>query len=736
MLKTDQDVLKDGRKNALKDVEVPLRDQILRKLKKKLEDADEGQRTVEVWNKANVDRSRWLTRQKELAFEFDEFIDPIYSASQDWMSTLHLPIAYTICKTYHSRMFAALMGIDPPFTVSARQAANEERAPLVQDLMSYTLKSWVNNYQGIESVVDAWIWRWVTTGSGILKQRWDRKFERFYDVVQREIQVGAVDTVDPQTGQSVTVPQMEMQDIEEEVTEVTFDGPCVEEVPLEDIVIVGGDGDPDRADEVIHSTRMTASELWSLADQEIFDEEAVREVIKSGENTESGQVQNGIKQDRAQAAGLGSIDKDYDTPRYQILERYCKIDCDGSGITSEVIMWVHKETNKILRATYLRRVMKTGLRPFAKIGFHRRIGQDYDVGLPELIYSITKEIDAIHNMRIDIGIQTSLPMGFYRPTNSTSEEILSFGPGQLIPLDNPQTDIYFPNLTGRTAFSNQEEANLLNQIERLTSISEMSLGIVGGQGATRTATGTRALLQEGNANLDIYVRRMNRGWKKVINYLFQSIQEKLPPGFTFRIFGDDGKKYFAEIRSKEEIAGSFDFDLEANSANSNKGVQIEQANTILQLTSNPMDIQLGIITPIERYEAIKNVLQTQGVRDFSRFVRKPTGMMLVLSPEEIANRALAGTDIPLGPEQDLQGFIAWVDYAMNEDEIIGYWTQEQTSRLQKKYLEAQAMMQAMAAQAAQHSNQQQVAINSAMSTGATQPQAVGTSTSNPAASGQ
>ena len=36
--------------------------------------------------------------------------------------------------------------------------------------------------------------------------------------------------------------------------------------------------------------------------------------------------------------------------------------------------------------------------------FHRRKGATYGVGIPEMMYPISKEMDAMHNMRIDFGI--------------------------------------------------------------------------------------------------------------------------------------------------------------------------------------------------------------------------------------------------------------------------------------------------------------------------------------------
>lgn len=726
-LNNDQKVLQDGRSNPLPDeVQAPLREQSIQKLVSKLEDMDAGERVVEIWNTVNARRANWLERQRWLLFEYDEFIYPIYDASQQWSSTLHLPTVLIHAKTYHARFLAALLGVDPPFTVKARQEANQDRSYLIQELMRYTLTSWCNEYQGVEEAADAWIWSWVISGCGILKQRWDRKYSRYLDVVEKKVP-GDLKSVMQPDGTIRAVRGTKTEEVEEEVMKTCFDGPVIEWTPTEDVAIDGGGGDPQRADSVIQSVMMTASELWTLADRGVFRAECVEEVIKGGEQLISSEPANTIKVDKKLNSGIGQTDSTTDLQKYQILEAYMSLDVDGSGINTDVIIWVHKGTREILRATYLRRVMPSGLRPFFKIDFHKRHGEDYGVGMVELLYSITKEIDAVHNMNMDNGLISSLPFGFYRPTASqSSAERISMEPGSLVPLDQPQSDVYFPQLGNRTVFGFQEMGLLNQTIERLTGISDMSLGVIGGQGATRTATGARALLGESNANLDVFLRRMNRGWKRVLNYLFQSMQQKIPPNLQFRILGDDGNNFWATIRSKEEIAGAYDFDIDANSANSNQTIRVEQANDILQTIVNPLLIQMGIVGPSEIYEGLKNKFKQNGVKDFSRFIRKPSNATRLFTPEEVANRVLAGVEVNLGPDQDLQGFVDYVTYIIDHDELLGQFNEQQTIALALKQRQANAMIQAMKQQQAQVANQQQMMNNAALAAAPSPTSPVGT----------
>lgn len=718
ILQNEADVVKK-RKNVLVDdpakdlkVTASLRDQQLDKLTDKLNELQYGEKISMLWHTANADRSEWLTRQEAFLHEIDEFIEPIYKPALDWSSAFHLPTILTVCKTYHGRMLAALWGVDPPFVCRSRTAANSDRASLIEDLMRYTLRDWCNDYDGVEEELDKWLWDWITKGDGFLKARWSKKFTRFQDVEVTQVQDVALQ-LNPETGNSE--PASVVREIEREVsvTEEVYNGPELSRVPVEDIIVVGGEGDPQKADMVLQQVWLTASEMWSNADQKIFKQDVVEEIIKGGRDRVFSNDQSGnIKQTEVIQAGRSRLDAEHELDRYRIIEAYLKADVDGSGIASDIVVWLHAKSRKILRATYLRRVITSGKRPFFKICFHKRHGVEYSVGMVELLYSLGKEIDAIHNINMDIGILSSLPFGFYRPTaSSLKEEGLPIEPGALIPVDNPQTDIFFPNLGMRTSFGFQEQQALMTQVERLTSISDLNLGLVGAQGATRTATGTRALLGESSSNLNVYIQRMNRGWKRALRYMFEMLQLRLPPGFQFRVVGDDGNAYWQQIESKQEICGMYDFELDANSANSNKQVQIEQANMIYQATSNPIDLQLGIVTPSNRYEAIINMLKVNGVKAVAKFTTKPANHMLMFSPLEIADRLLMGVDVPLNPMMDLQGFITLVEEFSTNDELNGQFGPTHMAVLIAKGKEAGQMLQALQQQQAQVAVQQQQNMN-------------------------
>ncbi len=710
----DKKVLLDGRKNKLKGAEAPLRDQAPKGLLDKLEDLEVGRKVKSIWSAGNANRAAWLERQEDYLADWDEFLEATATGAFEGSSNLHIPMPFQVAKTMHARFLQALLGIDPYFTTKPRTEAAVERAANVQDLMAYTLKDWINEYEGCEEVVDGWIWDWITTGCGLMKARWDSRYERFVDVQQVAKDASYYD-VDEQ-GNEIKVPKTEMVDQEVPVTREKWNGPMLDAKRPEDVLIVGGGGDPKKADAVIDQYDLTASELWTLADQKKFELEAVEETIEAGPDGAAAADTTGIKQQRAENAGRASIDVDSDLDRYKILEAYLRLDVDGSGINTDVVVWVHYRSGRILRATYLHRINKSGERPFFKIDYHKRPDQDYGIGLIEILHPLSKEMDAIHNMRIDAGLLSTIPFGFYKPTSSIEPATLQISPGALIPLDDPQSDIYFPNLGNRTAFGFQEEQAIQTMVERLTGVNDMGLGaMTGAQGATRTATGARALLGEQNANLDVYLRRLQRGWKRCLKYLLHMLQQRMPDGFAFRVTGETGQDYWRYIKTQQDICGDYDFEISPNTTDSNPQIQMQTAQEILQLVLNPLAMQMGIVAPGNVYEAYKQMFKAKGVKDFGRYITKPADYTYLPTPMEEINRILRGIEVPVLPQSDHEGYLTVFEEILGSDELLGQFDEQAAVMLAVQAKKHEEMMAALQAQQAQVANMNQMQQNAAAS---------------------
>lgn len=708
----EQETARD-RKNPFTGIDAELRDQIPEALAQRLDDMGVGEQICKLFLVGNANRTTWLERQQVYLQDWDEFLISTAEGPFSGSSNLHLPMALVIAKTIHARFMQALLGLDPPFFVKGRTEGEVERATQITALMKFMLLEHSNVYKGIERTVDKWLWSWVTDGCGILKQRWESMFERFIDVVEVQEPGPPIYRQGPDGKQLMTRSLVTRQK-DQFVTKKTFEGPVYELRPIEDILIIGGEGDIDAADSVIDRYFLTASEMWTYVDRKIFREEETKAVIEGGADHTMGSVAGFIKLQRIHDAGKASVRTAAELDRFEILETYIKLDVDGSGINSEIVVWVAYRSRKILRANYLRRMVGSGERPFSKIDFHLRPGSEYGTGIVEILHPLSVELDAIHNMRIDFGLINVMPFGFYRPTSNLQPEILNLEPGSLIPLDNPQSDVYFPNLGNRTAWGFQEEAAIMSMIERVSSINDLNQGVLSGaQGPTRTATGANALINESSANLDVYLRRLNLGWKRLLKMTFHMMQQRLPEGFQFRLTGDDGKDFWENVKGKDFLQGDFDFQILPNSSQSNPQIMQSQADAIVQMTQNPLDIQLGLISPGQRYEALKNWFRVRNIQDWGKYIKMPQGYTYVPSPEEEANRVLRGIETPILPNMDHEGFLAYVGHIFKHDELLGQFTPDQANALKAQAKRHEQMLQALQQMQAQQQNTAQMQMNAA-----------------------
>ncbi len=694
-------------------IEAPLKDQIDKKLFRKLEDDEFGKKLSDIWTRGNNERAEHLMRRQMWLADWDNFlpVDTPEEESYAGFSNFHIPLTFMVGKTYHARALQAVLAVDP--RPVARHPASQEREQVIADVIRYTLKDYANEWRGVNKVLDTWLWYCVMEGASTIKPRWERKFEKFVDVVKvPKLKTSFIPT--PEGERAVSHLALEEQEQERLVS--VFDGPVVEHVNEEDLLIIGGDGDPQKADAVQQQYWMTSGELWSLVDQNIFDEEAVKEIIEGNDEPQSGTINGEIKDQRAMTSGKTSADSDVDHDRYHILETYIRKDCYGTGHPSEIVVWHHSKTHKILRATYLRRINKSGERPFFRIEFHRRHNTPHPMGLVEILYPIAKEMDAIHNMRIDSGLIATLPFGFYRASSSLEPETIKYEPGSLIPVDDPLKDVYFPNLGNRTSFFIQEEQVLQTMVERLTGISDLTLGVQSGnQGATRTATGVRGLVGQANANLDVHFKRIFEGYRLFLRYLVHMLQQRIPPGLAFRVTGEDGANYWQYIQSEEQLAGDFDFEMDPTSADSDPQVRQEKATQIFNLTMNPILIQTGVTTPGNIFEAAKNVLQAHGVKDWPRYINKALGSQLMLTPEEEVQRVLRGMPVEVSLQADHEGFLAYFEHIMATPELLGQFSPEQTQALAAQAQKHEQMLQAIQQMQAQAQNLGQMQFNAAQS---------------------
>ena len=200
-------------------------------------------------------------------------------------------------------------------------------------------------------------------------------------------------------------------------------------------------------------------------------------------------------------------------------------------------------------------------------------------------------------------------------------------------------------------------------------------------------------------------------------YLLDQLQQNIPVGLSFRVVGETGHDYWGEIRSRQDLAGDFDFQLDANSANSNPAIQQEQAQEIMNFVLNPLLIQMQVVGVGNIYEASRNFFKSRGIKDFGRFLTKPADHQIFLNPQQEASRILNNIPVPVLPAQDHDGFIKLFQELVSSDELLGAFSKEEVFKLAAQSQKHEQMKAALADAAAQSRNQRQAALNQQLAIG-------------------
>jgi hypothetical protein len=293
----------------------------------------------------------------------------------------------------------------------------------------------------------------------------------------------------------------------------------------------------------------------------------------------------------------------------------------------DIIVLMAAKPKKWLAGKPLHAVSRIGKRPWIIRAFLRRPGRIYGKSIPELVRWLHKEMNAIHNQRIDAGNMAIAPYFFYRAHSGTQPKTITVGPATGVPLDEPQRDVSFPkfpNFGLQIGF--QEERIVMEMIERLTFLTP---AMMGKELASRpTVRGTLAVMSQGEQKFSLLARRVQYIICDTLSSIKQSYEENMPPDMQARILGKEGNPIFANL-SPETIAGQYDAKMQLDLSAGNIGMERE-LNTIMMQTMamDPFVIQ----NPAYGWEIRKDYLTSLNKRNVERFIgpKPPTEV----GPEE------------------------------------------------------------------------------------------------------
>lgn len=480
-----------------------------------------------------------------------------------------------------------------------------------------------------------------------------------------------VDFLEARRELSCTVAIEESEFVDEYVVKVyrrslVHDGPCVELMEFEDLIVPYRSKDIESAARVTHQYWLTITQIedlvksgeWDLSDEDM-ERIRNRRAVRMEENEEN----DYLKRQKDQVTGEGSRDvrdvridlpeeyRTYDSNRILIYEVHIRDDVHGDGEECDVVYHIPYDLQKIAGVAYLDEVSPSGKRPFVTIKYLPISDRWYAYGMTDLLVDIQLEVNNILNTINNAQELINNPFFFYVPASTAVDPQILTGikPGQGVPIQDPN-GVVFPQFAQQPLANLGAMDSLLLFGDRVT-VSPMTMGSPQVRNAPRTARGTLALLSEGNVRTDVLVTRFQKtGWAELMHNLMGLYQRWTPDEKWYYVTGQQNPR---RVRPAD-IRGRFEYSFTGNTVNTNREVLRSLAqvryNTIMTHPDMAQD-------PFARREALRDFLRhwSEGV-DINRLIPQMPGMGAYTHPpmqQRDENQSLArGIPVDVLPTDD------------------------------------------------------------------------------------
>ncbi len=328
-----------------------------------------------------------------------------------------------------------------------------------------------------------------------------------------------------------------------------------------------------------------------------------------------------IRNDAAGQAPQSTLDKEF-----EFLENYILMDWNGDGVLEDRVVTVFVDKKTIVR-NKLRTAEGMHYRPFSEIIIGKIPGKpNTGFGIPKMIRDGTDEESAIHNVTMDSALLSAISPLFYSGSTQLkpSERKLSVGRINAI-ADNGSgkiSDVFYkPDFRADL----QPMFVLYNRLQALTQASD-------GVGETqlmqrpspRTASQSAMVQNELNIRFQrIFGRGVGSRAKASMTGLAGLVEIIVD---LYRRHGDpievvDQSGVQAPVAFPRAAKLSLQLNIDVNKLNQEQ--EIRNAQMVASTSSNPLMLQMRIVSPQNVFNAYRDLYVALGVRNPEDYLSKP-----------------------------------------------------------------------------------------------------------------
>lgn len=439
-----------------------------------------------------------------------------------------------------ARIVNTLFSVEPFWSMRPLRKEIEDAVKPLEDFHEWSRQNEFNMYAECRK----WVPEIVKFGWGYLKVPWNISTQRVFEI--------------DQFGEPVAKDRI-------------LRYPDPHWVPLRDVVIqYGVEDDIEQAEWITQRVRLTDGQLRWRQNDLMYDD--VEDVIDK-------------KDDFTEYRKLES--DNVVVPRQKLNTLY-EIWADlpltsKTALPEKIVYTYHRPTKKILRMIYNPNV--TGRRAFVKGKFIEREGELEGQGIAARLADMQAEITTIHCQQVDNA--TLANTRFFVGRRGVVRPNTKVWPGRFLTVPDPEKDIKAVQLGDIYNSMQRLSTEILAFSERASGVSDPFLGRESSVVGTRaTATGTLAILQEGNRRFDLNVRDIRDALSSVGRLVLELNQQYRPKGMAYFVQGQDGLLTEAMLDMPNDyLVSRVAVELTASTATINRAVEQQGLISLLGLLS-------------------------------------------------------------------------------------------------------------------------------------------------------
>lgn len=338
---------------------------------------------------------------------------------------------------------------------------------------------------------------------------------------------------------------------------------------------------------------------------------------------------------------------------------YYSYDVDNDGIKEEIAVIVFPDAQVVAKACFLEEIFRHGKRPIRHIIYDLRPYSIFGKGIPENLYSIQELYDDVWDQMLNYGAVIALPFFFYLASGNMEGDVYKLRPGEGYPLGTLD-DVKFPSFQNNLPVTFAELQQIYSHFERRGKVNE---SLFGRQGQARqTATATLKLLGESMEGQQINFNRWRQGWGFISKDFYQLHLAYMPEKMKYRIFdpmanSGQGGYEFKDI-SRRDLIEMPDINFDIHLEHTSDVFQREMWTQLMQVTANPLTIQMGIVQPPQVANLLERIYEAFNIEDVDNFIVRPEPMEPPKDPMEENIKMAQGDYIGPNPQENAQQHLA------------------------------------------------------------------------------